>query len=263
MQTDMMIVTYRRDFPYLEWCLKSIAKFARGFNQLHILVPHEDVEDAQKLTWCGIEFPFKVRGYEEKPGKGMLWHMRQVLYADQWSDADYIAHLDADCIFTEPITPADFFKEDRVILRYEPFTHIGRRHPQVLRWQECTQRCLPFPVIYETMRCLPLVYHRNTYLETRFLMAKATGKTVPEYILEQQNEFPQTWCEHVTLGNVAMNYFPEQYFPVEQKSDEVTPNNKLQQFWSHGKIDAPQEIWIKGKPTMGVPMEMIRHVLAK
>jgi len=31
MKTEILIVTYARDFPYLEYCLKSISKFARGF----------------------------------------------------------------------------------------------------------------------------------------------------------------------------------------------------------------------------------------
>lgn len=262
--TDLFIVTFAKDFPYLKYCLLSIGKFARRFNYLRVLVPLEDVEATQKLIdEAAILFPARAEGYEEKPGKGMLWHMRQILHADTFTDGQLIAHLDADCIFTEHITPEDFLHDGKVILRYEPFSSIGKRHDAMLRWQECTGRCLPLPVLNETMRCLPLVYHRSTYLLTRQMMEKKLNEGVNAYILRQENAFPQTWCEHNTLGNVAMELESAKYHCVKQTSDKPVPANKLQQFWSHGSIGQPQHIWIDGKQEMIVPIEFIEKTLAK
>lgn len=261
--TDLFIVTFARDFPYLKWCLLSIGKFCRRFNYLRIFVPFQDVKGAQDLVdEAKILFPVRVEGYEEKPGKGMLWHMRQIMHADTFTDGQLIAHLDGDCIFTKSTEPTDFLTADhKIILRYEPFASLGRRHPGILEWQKCTQDCLPFPVRNETMRAHPGVFHRTTYELARKCMVQATGQPVDDYLLTRRNEFPQTFCEFNTLGNVAMEQQKERYHPVLQKSDAPDPPTPIQQFWSHGSINDPQEIWTRGKPVKQIPMRIIEQTL--
>ena len=108
------------------------------------------------------------------------------------------------------------------------------------------------------MRAHPGVFHHALYAFARGAMVKKIGRTVEEYLKEQQNEFPQSFCEFVTLGNVAMHLFPDRYELVEQVSDLPTPDNKLQQFWSHGSIGEPQDIWVEGKQMRVVPIEFIK-----
>jgi len=242
--TQIMIVTFNRDFPYLEWCLKSISKFARGFSKLNVLIPEEDKKPLRDLvvrvaTTHPLPFPILISFYEDWPGKGMLMHMRQIMFADEFcKDADFIAHIDADCIFTEPVTPDDYIKDGKPILRYEPFDRIGKRHGGVMRWKEVTEKCLPFPILHETMRCHPEVYHRGLYREARELMERKIGKSVDDYLKEQRNEFPQTFCEFCTLGNVAMERFRDRYILVECFKDIEKPKeNKLYQCWSHGGLE--------------------------
>jgi hypothetical protein len=209
-----------------------------------------------------LPFPIRISFYDDwPPGKGMLMHMRHIVYADEWCpDADFIAHIDADCIFTEPVTPEDYVKDGRPILRYELFDRITKRHGGVGKWKEVTEKCLPFPIPYETMRCHPEVYHRGLYRETRDLMKIKTGKSVDDYMQEQRNEFPQSFCEFCTLGNVVMERFRDHYVLVEQSGDTVVPSNKLQQFWSHGPINESQHIWVQGKEEHIVPIEFIQRL---
>lgn len=262
MNTEIFIVTHAKDFVWLKYCLCSMHKFCAGFDALRILVPTQDLNLLQSVVDENSPgFKTVCIGADEWEGRGMVWHMNQIMHADEWCpDADFIAHVDPDCIFTAPVTPKTYISEGRPILRYERFSEIGKRHDGVMRWRECTQHCLPFPVEYETMRCHPEVYHRGLYAETRRIMHMRTGKTVPDYIKECRNEFPQTFCEFVTLGNVAMFLFRDKYAPVEQRSDVVTPPNHLQQFWSHGAIDQPQDIWVLGKQKRIVPLEMIKEI---
>jgi len=268
MTCDILIVTYARDFPYLRYCLRSIAKFAHGFNAVRICVPHEDVEATQAITKEEVggktEFGFLVNGYAEKPGKGMLWHMRQIMYADQWSSADCIGHIDADCVFDSPVSPEKDWltPEGKIILRYEPFNSICKRHDALARWQDCTQRILPFPVRNETMRGHPEVYHRTTYALARELVERKTNIRIDEYILSCENAFPQTFCEHVTLGNVAMEQQASKYHPVLQRDDCPTPDNRVFQAWSHGDINAPQDLWYRGKQAPYVPAKKFNEILA-
>lgn len=266
MTTEIFVVTFRPHFPYLEWCMKSISKFARGFSKLNVLIPTGD-KDAMTVLLSSVvqthplPFPIQIHLYDEWQGKGMLHHMRQIMYADEWCPyADFIAHIDADCIFTEPVTPDDYVKDGRPILRYELFDRICRRHGGVIRWKEASERCLPFPIQFETMRCHPEVYHRGLYKESRELIQRHTGRTVDDHIADGPNTFPQQFCEHVTLGNVAIERFRDHYVLIEQSSDRVSPPNKLQQFWSHSPPDKSQHIWVNGKEEDVVPMEFIKTV---
>ena len=265
MKTDFFICTHAKDFPWLRYCLRSIAKFAIGFHEVRILVPSDDLIELSQLVSEECVHPtgpqVAISTDQEWPGKGMLWHECQEMFADQWCpDADFIAHLDPDCVFTAPVFPETFIKNGKPVLRFENFAFIGHRHPGVLRWQECTAKCLPFPVHYETMRCHPEVYHRGLYAEARHQVEFTTGQTLVDYVKSCRNEFPQTFCEYVTLGNVAMQLFPDLYELVEQEGDLVTPPNHLQQFWSHGPMDQAQDIWVNGKVKTVVPLQMLKEL---
>lgn len=263
MKMELFIVTYRRDFPYQVWCCKSIERFCSGFSGVTLLVPDQDSKEAEIFEGSTGKTPIRIVSGREWAGKGMLWHMAQIMRADEWCpEADFIAHLDSDCIFTEPVTPDTYLRDGKPFLRFEYFTNIRKRHPGAAQWQAPTQACLPFLATYETMRCHPGVFHSGLYATAREQIERKTEQDMDEYIKAGRNEFPQTFCEFNTLGNVAMHMFPHKYVTVEQSSDEVTPDNKLQQFWSHGAIDRPQRIWVKGRELDVIPIEMIRKVLA-
>lgn len=268
MTTDIFIVSYKRDFSYLEYCLRSIDKFCNGFNALRILVPNQDVLEANQLVNRAMKrLPFfvEVLGGNEWPGKGMLWHLCQIMRADEWCpDADFILHFDSDCIFTLPITPETFFKDGKPILRYETWESIGKRRGDVLIWKPVVEACLPFPVPYETMRCHPAVHCRGLYRVARDLIETKTQRPVDFYIRNSgQNQWPQKFCEFITLGNVAMVYFKERYY-LWDCSKNVFPDWQeipVQQFWSHSLPDKPQQIWVDGYLKDVVPIQMINQIL--
>lgn len=262
MTTDLLCVSYAKDFGYLEYCLKSVAKFATGFRQFIILVPINDLLPAyQRFGEMAGAIPVNWLCYSEWPGKGMLHHMMQIMLSDQWSDADFFCHMDSDCIFTSPVSPATYIEDGKPYLRYEPFDSLGVRHPGAAKWQEVAQAVLPFAVKNETMRCHPGTFHRSLYPVAWQVIEDKLGRPFDGWMREQQNEFPQTFCEFVTLGNVAMEYFPDAYHLVRQSGDRVVPDNHLQQFWGHGAIDAPQRIWVQGGEQEIVPIDFMKKVL--
>lgn len=266
MKTEFFTCTCLKDFSWLKYCLRSLVKSTSGFQAANILVPKEDLTALQSLiaeATAGQSAPlaFNLLTGDEWFGQGMVWHEYQVMMADtHCPNADFIAHIDPDCVFTSPVTPETFIVGDRPILRFENFHFIGVRHPGTVRWQECTAKCLPFPVHYETMRCHPEVYHRGLYAVARAQMEQKTGKPLADYVRACRNEFPQGFCEYVTLGNVAMQFFRDQYYLVEQTGDHVTPDNHLQQFWSHSALDAPQNIWVQGEQKMIIPIAMMHQL---
>lgn len=264
MNAEIFIVSFWRDFPYLEFALKSIGKFVSGFAGVTVLVPDTDLQGLLAIPKPMELLPmFRARAFAEWPGKGMLHHERQIVYADQWCpEAEFITHMDSDTIFTAPVTLETFIKDGKPILQYERFDSIGKRHGGVMEWQRVTERCLPFPIEFETMRQHGATYHRGLYARTRELMTDKTGMAVDEYIKSQGNAFPQGFCEFVTLGNVAIFEFPDRYHLADcsKKPNPDKGDFPIAQFWSHAPIDQPQPIWWDGDQKTVTPLDEIRRL---
>lgn len=264
MKTCLFIVTFRRDFEYLKFCLRSIAKFARGFSDVKILVPEQD--KSLLIESCSDykgSIPLTFLSGKEWEGKGFLWHECQIIRADEWCpDNDFIAHFDPDCVFTSPISPETFIKGGKPILRYEAFSSLGARHPGNLRWKDALDLCLPFECKYECMRGHPEVYHFGLYAKTRQMMEQRTGLPVDFYMKSCRNEFPQTVVDFPTLGAVAMQCFPEKYALFDcakQPNPDFQPYPVIQ-FWSHNPPTVATDIWYLGRQQKIVPLEMCRKL---
>lgn len=235
MNAELFIVSYRRDFRYLVYCLRSIDKFAKEFG-LTLVVPDRDFEEAVALCRQTPEIPTHIVSGQEWPGQGMLWHFYEILFADERSPkADVFLHIDSDCVFTEPVYKSDYIVNGKPLLLFESFASLGPKHPEILRWRDCTRQCLPFEPLYETMRRHPEVYHRGLYKRTRELIEFKVQESLESYLKKQRNEYPQSFCEHVTLGNVAIHEFSELYelYDLEKKP---WPEPKLAQAWSHREV---------------------------
>lgn len=265
MKCSILCVTYKRDFRYLKYMIRSINKFATGFHEVVILFP--DTDWAEFTAEIGPEImgqtriTYKPIAGQEWPGKGFLWHEWQILNSDyNCPDADFVAHFDPDCIFTGPVSPGTFIKDDKPILRYELFESIGRRHPGVMKWKEAAESCLPFSVPWECMRGHPEVYHLGLYPRTRELMELKVGKDVEGWIKEQRNEFPQTFAEYPTLGAVAMQTFTDKYIPFDQgkQRNPDRAETPVIQFWSHSPPEHPVDLWIWGEQKRVVPLDVLK-----
>lgn len=262
MTTDLFICTHGKDFGWLKYCLKSIDKFVSGFRSLTIVVPVQDFHELSQME-KPKNIELRLRQEHQWPEKGMLWHEYQIMRADEWcADADFIAHFDPDCVFTAPVTPDLFIKNGKPILRYERFDSICGRHPGIMRWKEAVNVALPFPVDKEFMRGHPEVYHRGLYKPARDMIAAKHRVPIEEYIRGCRNEFPQTFCEFATLGAVAYYAFHGLYEPFDCGA-QTNPDFQewpVQQFWSHGPIDQPQNIWVRGEQKTIVPWEFISQL---
>lgn len=238
-KVELFISTYHKDFPWLVYCLRSIRKFVSGFHQITIHVPSRDFPGVCRLAasegFSDADFRI-LNGGIEWPNRGFMWRQHEVCHLDYLAlpDSDFIAHLDADSVFTAPTTPEQYFKDGKPYLRYEPYATCG---PVVAQWQTFTQRCLPFPVANETMRCYPFVYPRKLYAEVRRQVAAKVNKSLREYLLNDcpGTRHPWGFTEYNTLGSVAMQVFPNDFVLVNTGMEPNPPTN-LELFWSHGGV---------------------------
>jgi hypothetical protein len=245
MKVDIHICSYFKHFNYLFYCLKSILKFSEGFNSVKLLIPTRDSEFFYKTVPYDIKVKIgdfiKIIEFEEWENKGMLHHEYKVLTADiDCPESDYILHFDSDCIFTSKIHANNFFENNKPILYYESYENLAKREPNILNWQIAVKNALGWQPENEFMRSRFLIYKKNLYSHVRELIEQNVKIPLDEYIKSQRNEFPQTFAEYPTLGEVAWIFFRNDYYWIDSSDFKKIPfhiyeiDTKIRQMWSHG-----------------------------
>lgn len=250
MKVSILIVTHERDFPWLRWCLRSIAKYAKGFEEVVVCLPsHDPWNSVMNFATGYTGQPFlRFRCFDEWPDKGFVHHMERILHADEiCTDADFILHMDADCIFVDHVTPDDYFVDGKPVLIGAPYDWIVQKFNNSYHycWQTAVENAIGGKPEREWMRRHPAVHHAAVYPAARKLIAEHTGQPVSDYIRSTQNTFPHGFAEFPTLGEVAWRHFRDRYHWLRQETDPW-PKDKLWQFWSHGPLDQTQNVWNGG-----------------
>lgn len=258
MKSAILIVSYAKDLPFFGPCARSISKFARGFDYVKVVVPTGDVNAFRAVAEPnGIT----VSGFDEEPGKGFLSHLRMKCYADHhFPDADFIFHMDSDCVFASESQPKDWLPGNKPILPFQDFSEFltapveqhemvnfmgwnGRKidlNRGVYFWKFASEYALGFEVIRETMRWMPIVHRREVYGRTREHIERRFKQSFDQFVFSCRNEFPQTFCEFNTLGAIAHKFFDHKYCWWDVRA-HYFPFVKVIQCWSRGGIDLPYE----------------------
>jgi hypothetical protein len=238
MNVEIFVISVAKHFNHLLYALRSIEKFAHGFSRCRVLIPRCDIGKLRDEVMPLVPdfkngFPIVIEGFDEWPNQGMLAHMYAIMCSDQYCpDANFILHFDSDCVFTEPVTPEDYFVNGNPVLMYASFDWLFTQQANLLMWQAVTANAIGGEVKFETMRRHPAVHYRELYPLARDAIEKHTGKNMIQFMREQKNEFPQSFCEYVTLGNVAWREMRNKYHWRDQQTEGFPPS-KLHQSWSH------------------------------
>lgn len=259
--TSILIVTCEKDFVWLEWCLRSIDKFATGFKEVVIALP--DHCPMPRFLFETGKVKRRFWAEEEWKGNGMMWHMNVKMNADLvCPESDFILHLDSDCIFCEPVAPLDYFVDGKPVLMYARYDWICARFDnQTFRhWQQDVQRCLGGNPTLEFMRRHPAVHYRELYPLARSEIQKFTGRSCEELMRGMSSHFPQAFCEFNTLGEIAWRHRHSDYHWVNHELGR--PHDKVVEFWSHSPPHMPQELtWTDAPRRKFVPMEVIKEII--
>jgi len=260
MKVEIFIVSHAKDLPYLRWCLRSIQKFGKGFSGVRVLWPTAQKEALEPLALSmGLDVVFCF--YDEFAPKGMLDHEAQILSADCWCpEADFVCHVDSDCLFVEPFSPEDYFINGKPVLLKESYARLKTVHPGRYAWKAVTEEALGCPVQFETMCRHPMVNPRAVYAAHREHIERRWKLDLRTYYLAGKNEFPQDRAEFNSLGAFALMVCDDLYHWIEVPK-EARPKDKLIQFWSHGRIDQLQRIWLDGAEINVVPELLIKEIM--
>lgn len=237
MNTALLWNTYRRDFPWFEYSVRSYAKFARGFDEAVCFVPSTDRALFHPLCEAnGIKL--RCEG-EEWSGAGFMFHEFWQCSADVLCpNADVIFHLDADTVFARPVTPLNWMKDGKISIPFKRFADYEKEFGPKM-WKPTVDAAIGGDVQLSVMITPPYVHYRDVYFEARHaIRQRHPALSVEEYIKSCRNEFPQTFCEFETLGAIAQSPAFHNLYHWQDVEREGNPFKELvAEGWSHGGLD--------------------------
>lgn len=251
-KVSIMIVSYAHDLPYLRYNLQSIDKFCAGFSGVTLVVPQQEASHFASLA---AAHRCDLKTYDRTPDK-VKWHLDaqcQKCFADKYCpDADFILHTDSDCIFTEPVTPDDYFQDGKPVMVIKPW-------PSGNPWKQVVDSVLKSDSKFSTMERHPQVNPKLLYPLLRMILKSYYSMPFDQFILSRKPDFPWGFTEHNILGNLALSVMPEFYEWIDSSKTEV-PKEKLRQFWSLSPPDQKQDS-PHGEPPCA-PIDIINKILA-
>lgn len=236
-KAEIFIVTYWKDAPWLDYCLRAMRKYCSGFSGITLLIPRQNSESVRRVA---EPYDVNLQLFDEREGKGMVHHMVQVCRAEEWCPkADVVVHFDPDCIFHTPTSVSEYVKDGKPVMLKRTYT--GLRDPKskavsdCIQWKPVVEKAIGFETDCYTMCRHPSVHPRELYPKFRRQVEVYQGKPFDDYVLEQRNSFPQTFAEFPSLGAYAWRFMKDSYHWID--IDKVPPPKDHQKtYWSHGGI---------------------------
>lgn len=225
---DIFIKTYPPDYPWLEYCLRSIGKFARDFRGIQIVKPNGESLSIPPAT--ETKYMHRIVVADDYGPDGYLSQQVFKLYADEYTDADFILFTDSDTIFTRPVTPETYFTDGRIDWMMTPWANTETP------WQPITEKFLGRPVEFEFMRRMPFMVPRWLLESMRAFCVGQHGMTFDKYVMSQPH---RSFSEFNALGAFAYYFHRDRFNWInteEVPADQWPPLTVLQKF-SHGGLD--------------------------
>lgn len=236
MKTAALWVSHAKDLEWFRASAKSFSRHARGFDFAKVVVPNTDVA---AFKAAADPHGIMVCGFGQHPSKGFLHHMIMKCRGDEhFPQADVVFHLDSDGVFAFPFHTRDYLPDGKALLRFRDWSLVVR--PETLKWKAASEAAVGGPALRETMAGWPLCHIREVYPKVRQEVERIHRCSFDDYVFQQQNSFPQTFCEFETLGVIAHRFFQERYSWRNTQTQGHPPVQYVSS-WSHGGFHLPHE----------------------
>jgi hypothetical protein len=164
-QVDIFIRSWHGDFNWLEYCLRSIKKYAKGFGKVHVCIPIQDFDVFPNVD--GVEVHLVERWADDYIGQ-----QNDKLHADWYCRSPYILVMDSDCVITKDLRPEDLFREGNPIWLYEAVPR------DATPWYEITQEAIKSMPEFKFMRRQPFVFSAQSLKDFRKFMFECHGEDI-------------------------------------------------------------------------------------
>jgi len=234
---EIMIVTYHKDLPWFELCMKCLNRHVTGFAGVTVCVPNRDKKLFRPLM---IQYGFNMVCYDEVEGKGMLQHMAVMASADEFvpKRTKYVAHIDSDAMFKMETTPEDYFEDGKpvyMIRTYESLVDDKGVISDCAQWKPVVEEQIAMPATHFTMCAFPFIYPISFYKKYRDRIEYVHKKPMLDYMLEGRNQFPQTRVDFQAMGMFALHTMKNKFHWIDIG---VNPPRKdrHKSYWSHAGV---------------------------
>lgn len=220
---DIFIRSYHKDFEWLNYCLRSIRTYCRGFRRVILVVPGSSAPKLGNLRqfadqiFCCCEYRDDYLGQQVTK-----------IYADEYTDAEYICHIDSDCMFWRRICPEELIPDSRPRLACTPYSEL----PGDMVWKRITEKFLAHRLEYNFMRRQPLVFPRWLYFELRNYAQRLHSLSIEEYVISQP---PRGFSEFNALAAYAF-LFHRNAFTWERMGAHDPNEHLCKWYWSWGGL---------------------------
>src|SRR4026208_618749 len=228
MRTAIFIRTYLRDMPYLEYCLRSIQKYAHGFHRTVVAVPEPEINHYMHLT---VEKLIAV--HDGKPG--YLCQQADKLNADiHCKEEDFIWYIDSDCVLTREVRPEEFLVNNKVRWLLTPWKDCPDSKKA---WFHVMAKCVQECPQHEFMRRHGLMIPRWALVGFREFIQQTHGIDMPTYVMNQPGH---EFSEFNAIGFWLWTYHRDKIHWHDTSIDGVPPC-PIEQSWSWSPEGITQE----------------------
>ncbi len=227
----ILIRTYHKDANWLRWCLRSIRKHCRGFSQVVVVCNPASVDAITPVT---VQEGFGPPQVFPEFRYDYLAQQITKMYADKFLTTDFVMHVDSDCVFTEPTTPEDFFRDGKPVLYCCPYDVCYRTAHISAVWQTPTSMWLQRQTDFEFMRRFPMVYPREVYGLVREHFEKTHGMDLGKAFSDRTDE---NFSEFNYIGSFLYYEAPHLMTFHDTSKNPDVPRLKMKQFGLRGRDD--------------------------
>jgi Family of unknown function (DUF6492) len=222
MRYTIFIRSYRRDFKWLMYCLRSIRKFVSDYEEVVLNIEEKDVKILQKYLGTGTHEKLRVVTSPNYEGDGYVWQQFDKLMCHHHILTPYVMFVDSDMVFFAPTDVSQFARDGKPCILKTPYSSID------CPWQPITETLMKQPVEFEYMRRMPLLYDVNTLSNLTHFFRTLHGKTLEEHCKGMRD---RGLSEFNLMGAYADAYEREKYYFLHTEKEEL-PQLNCKQFWS-------------------------------
>jgi hypothetical protein len=225
MRCALFIRSYWKDLEWLALCLASIARYCRGFQDIVVVMPRSSEPWLRRAGLPPVGRLEFCRDYRDD----YLGQQATKVHADTFTTADFVCHVDSDCIFSGPVSPDDFVVDGKPRILMCALERLGRERP----WQGPTEKFLGWPVSFDFMRHPPFTFPRWLYEHVRAHAVLEHGVDLDTYLARQP---PRGFSEFNILGALAYERFRD-HFVWTEWGGQTPPASPCRWYWSWGGLD--------------------------
>ena len=251
MKYSVFYRTYRGDFQWLKYSLATLKKHLKDYSEIVIVMPPGDygLLKEQMGQW---DLPKGIVTYRDNTFEGDDYLGQQAckLRAYEYASFPLILFVDSDMMFKADTNLDQFMKDGKPCILKTSYADLAGTPEQgtdklgaACVWKPITEKAAGFPVEFEYMRRLPLLYYRSTIKALTWYFIEQHGENVESYLHKLTD---RSFSEFNLLGAYTEWKKSEasKYYFLDTSKEEL-PILNSRQYWSWGGLTPEIETEIK------------------